>query len=97
MHSVSSLVEASNMADDCPLTHTLMFLKNKRAGSVPNLNFLQNRPPSYDHFDQPNQVLGRKNRNSYRPPEINKGESPKCCSYCKKKVTFFQNFLKRND
>jgi hypothetical protein len=41
------------MADDYPLTHTLMFLKNKRAGSVPNLNFLQNRHPSYNHFDQP--------------------------------------------
>jgi hypothetical protein len=26
---VSSLVEASNMADDYPLMHTLMFLKNK--------------------------------------------------------------------
>jgi hypothetical protein len=36
IHSFSSLVEASNMADDYPLTHTLMFLKNKRAGSVPN-------------------------------------------------------------
>jgi hypothetical protein len=36
---------------DYPLTHTLMFLKNKRAGSVPN--FLQNKPPSYNHFDQP--------------------------------------------
>jgi hypothetical protein len=31
IHSVSSLVEASNMADDYPLTHALMFLKNKRA------------------------------------------------------------------
>jgi hypothetical protein len=41
------------MADDYPLTHTLMFLKNKRTGSVTNLNFLQNRPPSYNHFDQP--------------------------------------------
>jgi hypothetical protein len=48
--SASSLVEANNMAD-YPLTHTLMFLKNKRAGSVPN--FLQNKPPSYNHFDQP--------------------------------------------
>jgi hypothetical protein len=28
MHSVSSLVEASNMADDYPLTQKLMFLKN---------------------------------------------------------------------
>ena len=85
------------MADDYPLTHTLMFLKNKRAGSVPNLNFLQNRHPSYNHFDQPKSGSGRKNRNSYRPSEINKGESPKSCSYCKKKDTFFQNFLKRND
>ena len=53
MHSVSNLVEASNMADDYPLTHTLMFSKNKRAGSVPNLNYVQNRPPSYNHFFQP--------------------------------------------
>ena len=53
MHSVSSLVEASNMADDYPLTHTLKFLKNKRAGSVLNLIFFHNRPPSYNHFDQP--------------------------------------------
>ena len=29
IHNVSSLVEASNMADDFPLTHKLMFLKNK--------------------------------------------------------------------
>jgi hypothetical protein len=36
IHSVSSLLEASNMADDYPLTHTLLFLKNKRAGSVPD-------------------------------------------------------------
>ena len=40
------------MADDYPLTHTLMFLKNKRTGSVPNLIFFQNRPPSYYHVDQ---------------------------------------------
>jgi hypothetical protein len=53
MHSVSSLVEASNMANDYPLTHTLMFMKNKRARGVPNLIFFQNRPPSYNHFDQP--------------------------------------------
>ena len=41
------------MADDYPLTHTLMFLKNQRVGSVPNWNFFQDRPPSYNHFDQP--------------------------------------------
>jgi hypothetical protein len=39
------------MADDYPLTHTLMFWKNKRAGSVPI--FFQNIPPSYNNFDQP--------------------------------------------
>ena len=39
------------MAYDYPLTHTLMFMKNKRAGSVPI--FFQNRSPSYNHFDQP--------------------------------------------
>jgi hypothetical protein len=44
-----------------------------------------------------NQVLGRKNKITYRPPEINKGESPKYCSYCKKNYTFFQNVLKRNN
>jgi hypothetical protein len=27
------------MADDYPLTHTLMFLKNKRAGSVSEFEF----------------------------------------------------------
>jgi hypothetical protein len=41
------------MANDYPLTHTLMFMKNKRARGVPNLIFFQNRPPSYNHFDQP--------------------------------------------
>jgi hypothetical protein len=37
------------MTDDYPLTN----LKNKRAGSSPNLNYVHNRPPSYNHFDQP--------------------------------------------
>ena len=41
------------MADDYQLRHALMFLKNKRARSVRNLIFFQNRPPSYNHFDQP--------------------------------------------
>ena len=41
-----------------------------------------------------NQVIGRKNKNSYRPPEINKKELPKFCSYCNKRDTMFQNFLK---
>jgi hypothetical protein len=41
-------------------------------------------------------VLGRTNKNSYRPPEINKGESPKYCSYCKRKDTLFQNVLEIN-
>jgi hypothetical protein len=41
------------MAYAYQLTHALMFLKNKTAGSVPNLIFFQNRPPSYNHFDQP--------------------------------------------
>ena len=52
-HSVSSLVEANTMADDYAPTHKLIYLKNKRAGDVPNLNYVQNRPPSYNHFDQP--------------------------------------------
>ena len=49
---MSSLVEAKTLADDYALTHTLIFLKNKRAGGVPNLNYAQNKPPSYNHFDQ---------------------------------------------
>jgi hypothetical protein len=52
MNNVSSLVEASNMTDDYPLTN----FKNKRAGSAPNLNYVHNRPPSYNHFVQP--ILG---------------------------------------
>ena len=52
-HSVSSLVEANTMADDYAPTHKLTYLKNKRAGGVPNLNYVQNKPPSYNHFDQP--------------------------------------------
>jgi hypothetical protein len=44
-HSVSSLVEANTMADDYAPTHKLIYLKNKRAGDVPNLNYVQNRPP----------------------------------------------------
>jgi hypothetical protein len=35
------------MADDYPLTHKLMFLDKYI------LNYFQNRPPSYNHFDQP--------------------------------------------
>jgi hypothetical protein len=56
------------MANDYPLTHTIMFLKNKRAGSVLNLIFLQNRSPSYNHFDQPKSGSWEKKRNSYKPP-----------------------------
>jgi hypothetical protein len=61
------------------------------------LNYVQNRSLSYNHFDQPNQVHGRKNKNNYRLPEINKGESPKYPPYCKKKDTLFQNVLNRNN
>jgi hypothetical protein len=43
---VSSLVEAKTLADDYALTHKLIFLKNKKAGGVPNLNYVQNSPPS---------------------------------------------------
>ena len=43
------------------------------------------------------QVLGRKNKNNYRPPEINKGESPKSCFYCKRKDTLFQNVFEINN
>ena len=51
-HNVSSFVEANTLADDYALTHKLFFLKNKRAGGVANLNYVQNTPPSYNHFDQ---------------------------------------------
>jgi hypothetical protein len=54
------------MADDYPLTHILMFLKNKRAGSVPNFRI---DPLRITILINQKQVLGRKNRNSYRPPE----------------------------
>ena len=74
-----------------------MFLKNRRAGSVPNLNYVQNRLLLIAILINQHQVLGRKNKNSHRPLEINKGESPKYCSYCKKKDTLFQNVLKRNN
>jgi TPP-dependent indolepyruvate ferredoxin oxidoreductase alpha subunit len=39
-HSVSSLVETNTMADDYAPTHKLIYLKNKRAGGVPNLNYV---------------------------------------------------------
>jgi hypothetical protein len=68
-------------------------LKNKRAGSVPNLNYVQNRILLITILINHHQVLGRKNKNSYRPPEINKRESPKSCSYCKRKDTLIPNFL----
>jgi hypothetical protein len=42
------------MADDYALTHRFRFLKNKRAGSFPTLNYVQNISLSYNHFDQPN-------------------------------------------
>ena len=85
------------MADAYVLTHKLIFLKNKRAGSVPNLNYVQNRILLITILINQHQVLGRKNKNSYRPPEINKGESPKYCSYCKRKDTLFQNVLEINN
>lgn len=44
-----------------------------------------------------NQVLGRKNKNIHRPPEINKRELPKSCSYCNKRDTIFPNILKRKN
>jgi hypothetical protein len=85
------------MADEYVLTHQLIFLKNKRAGSVPNLNYVQNRILLITILINQHQILGRNNKNSYRPPEINKGESPKSCSYCKRKGTLFQNVLEINN
>jgi hypothetical protein len=72
-------------------------LKNKRPGSVPNLNYVQNRILIITILINQHQVLGRKNKNIYRPPEINKGELPKYCSYCKRKDTLFQNVLEINN
>jgi hypothetical protein len=60
------------MADEYVLTHTLIFWKNKRAGSLPNLNYVQNRILLITILINQHQVLGRKNKNSYTPPEINK-------------------------
>jgi hypothetical protein len=80
------------MADEYVLTHKLIFLKNKRAGSVPNWKYVQNIILLSTIL-----ILGRKNKNSYRPPEINKGESPKSCSYCKRKDTLLQNVLEINN
>jgi hypothetical protein len=85
------------MADEYVLTHKLIFLKNKRAGSVPNLNYVKNRILLITILINQHQVIGRKNKNSYRPPKINKGESPKSCSYCKRKDTLFQNALEINN
>ena len=84
------------MAGEYVLTHKLIFLKNKRAGSVPNLNYVQNIILLITILINQHQVLGRK-KNSYRPPEINKGESPKSCSFCKRKDTLFQNVLEINN
>ena len=56
------------MADEYVLTYKLIFLKNKRAGSVPNLNYVQNRILLITILINQNQVIGRKNKNSYRPP-----------------------------
>ena len=72
-------------------------MKNKRPGSVPNLNYVQNRILIITILINQHQVLGRKNKNIYRPPEINKGELPKYCSYCKRKDTLFQNVLEINN
>ena len=85
-HKVSSLVEASTMADDYALTHKLNFVK--RAGNIPN-SYAQNKSPSYNHFDNKSKSGSwEKNKQSYRPPETNQGELPKSvpsCTYCKKK------------
>ena len=88
------------MADEYVLTHELIFWKNKRAGSLPNLNYVQNRILLITILINQHQVLGRTNKNSYIPPEINKGESPKSpksCSYCKRKDTLFQNGFEINN
>jgi hypothetical protein len=91
-HNDSSLVEANTMADDYTRTHTLIYLKNKRAGGVPNLNYLL-----IIILINQNQVLWRKNKNSYSPLEINKGELPKSFSYCNKRGTMFRMFFHKDN
>ena len=76
------------MADEYALTHKLN-KENNGDGSVSNLNsYVQNKYPYYTQFDKPKSDSWEKNKNSYIPPEINKGELSKSipyCSYCKKK------------
>lgn len=74
------------MADDYALTDTFICLKNKGVRCVSNLNYVENRFPSYHYFDTPKSGSWQKNRKSYRPIEI--VEIPKSvpsCSYWKKK------------
>jgi hypothetical protein len=61
------------------------------------LKYVQNRILLITILINQHQVLGRTNKNSYIPPEINKGESPKSCSYCKRKDTLFKNILEINN
>ena len=82
------------MADEYVLTYKLIFLKNERAGSVPNLNYVQNKIILMTILISQHQVLGRTNKNSYRPPEINKGESPKSVPIVRERTHCFKMFLK---
>jgi hypothetical protein len=61
-----SKVEASNIAYDYALTNRLRFLKNKRAGSVPNLNYVHDRPLSYNQFDQAKSGITMGKRKSFK-------------------------------
>jgi hypothetical protein len=88
----NGFIEANTIADDYTRTHTLIYLKNKRAGGVPNLNYLL-----IIILINQNQVLWRKNKNSYSPLEINKGELPKSFSYCIKRGTMFRMFFHKDN
>jgi hypothetical protein len=82
-----TLAEAGTMADDYAMTDKINYLKNKSAGCVSKLNYVQNMFPSYNHVDRPKPGSWEKNRKSYSPIEMDKGELPKSvpsCSYCKK-------------
>jgi hypothetical protein len=82
------------MADDYELTHKFIYLlKNKSAGSVPNLNYVQNRSSSYNRFDKPKSGSWENNRNSYRP-KIKRGNylnQYQLVPIVRKRDTLFQN------
>ena len=82
------------MGDEYALTHKLIFLKNKRAGRVPNLNYVQNRILLITILINQHQVLVRTNKNSCIPPEINKGNHLNRVPIVRERTHCFRMFLK---